>query len=47
MNELKTEAKQLQIEEVGLSAMKYDELQKRKEDFIKKKRIFLLLKLSR
>ena len=38
MKELKTKAKQLPIEEVKLSAMKYDELQKRKEDFIKTKR---------
>ena len=37
MKELKTKAKQLPIEEVKLSAMKYDELQKRKEDFIKAK----------
>ena len=37
MKELKTKAKQLPIEEVKLSAMKYDELQKRKEDFIKTK----------
>ena len=37
MKELKTKAKQLPIEEVKLSAMKYDELQKRKEDSIKTK----------
>jgi hypothetical protein len=37
MKELKTKAKQLPIEEVKLSAVKYDELQKRKEDFIKAK----------
>ena len=37
MKELKTKAKQLPIEEVKLSAMKYDEFQKRKEDFIKAK----------
>ena len=37
MKELKTKAKQLPIEEVKLSAMKYDELQKRKGDFIKAK----------
>jgi hypothetical protein len=38
MKELKTKAKQLPIEEVKLSGMKYDELQKRKEDFIKKRK---------
>jgi hypothetical protein len=37
MKELKTKAKQLPIEEVKLSAIKYAELQKRKEDFIKSK----------
>ena len=37
MKELKTKAKQLPIEEVKLSAMKYDQLQKQKEDFIKTK----------
>jgi hypothetical protein len=35
MSELKTKAKTSPIEEVKVSAMKYDELQKRKEDFIK------------
>ncbi len=37
MKELKTKAKQLPTEEVKLSAMKYDESQKRKEDLIKAK----------
>ncbi len=37
MKELKTKARQLPIEEVKLSAMKYDQLQKQKEDFMKTK----------
>ena len=37
MKELKTKAKQLPIEEVKLSAMKYDQLQKQKEELIKPK----------
>ena len=35
MKELKTKAKQLPIEEMKISAMKYDQLQKQKEDIIK------------
>ena len=35
MKELKTKAKQLPIEEMKISAMKYDELQKQKADIIK------------
>ena len=38
--ELKTKAKQLPIEEVKLSAMKYDQLQKQKEELIKPKEEF-------
>ena len=37
MKELKNKAKQLPIEEVKLSAMKYDQLQKQKEELIKPK----------
>jgi len=37
MKELKTKAKQLPIEEVKLSAMKYDQLQKQKEELTKPK----------
>ena len=37
MKELKTKAKQLPIEEFKLSAMKYDQLQKQKEELIKPK----------
>jgi hypothetical protein len=37
MKELKTKAKQLPIEEVKLSAMKYDQLQKQKEELVKPK----------
>ena len=37
MKELKTKAKQLPIEEVKLNAMKYDQLQKQKEELIKPK----------
>ncbi len=37
MKELKSKAKQLPIEEVKLSAMKYDQLQKQKVDLIKPK----------
>ncbi len=37
MKELKTKARLLPIEEVKLSAMKYDQLQKQKEDFMKTK----------
>ncbi len=37
MKELKTKAKQLSIEEYKLNAMKYDWLQKLKEDLIKPK----------
>ena len=40
MKELKTKAKQLPIEEVKLSAMKYDQLQKQKEELIKPKEEF-------
>jgi hypothetical protein len=39
MKELKTKAKQLPIEEVKLSAMKYDQLQKQKEELTKPKEI--------
>ena len=35
MKELKTKAKQLPIEEMKISAMKYDQLQKQKEEIIK------------
>ena len=35
MKDLKTKAKQLPIEEMKISAMKYDQLQKQKEDIIK------------
>jgi len=38
MKELKTKAKQLPIEEVKLSAMKYDQLQKQKEELNKPKK---------
>ena len=37
MKELKNKAKQLPMEEVKLSAMKYDQLQKQKEELIKPK----------
>ena len=37
MKELKTKTKQLPIEEMKISAMKYDQLQKQKEDLIKPK----------
>ena len=35
MKELKTKAKQLPIEEMKISAMKYDQLQKQKEEIVK------------
>ena len=35
MKDLKTKAKQLPIEEMKISAMKYDQLQKQKEEIIK------------
>ncbi len=35
MKELKTKAKQLPIEKMKISAMKYDQLQKQKEEIIK------------
>ena len=37
MKQLKSEAKQLPIEEVKLNALKYDQLQKQKEELIKPK----------
>jgi hypothetical protein len=37
MKELKNKAKKIPMEEVKLSAMKYDQLQKQKEEFIKPK----------